>query len=107
LAALQVLAVIVQSGRPASEVCKLFDPAPQVLENVRYERGKPDPMEAAGVKEAIRAAEASLSGKGRLLVRKSGTEPLVRIMAEGDDEMLVRGVVADVKSAVVAAAKAA
>jgi phosphoglucosamine mutase len=108
LAALQVLAVIVQSGRPASEVCKLFDPAPQVLENVRYERGKPDPMEAVAVKEAIKAAEASLSGgKGRLLVRKSGTEPLVRIMAEGDDEKLVRGVVADVKSAVVAAAKAA
>jgi phosphoglucosamine mutase len=108
LAALQVLAVIVQSGKPASEVCKLFDPAPQVLENVRYERGKPDPMEATAVKDAIKAAEASLSGgKGRLLVRKSGTEPLVRIMAEGDDETLVRGVVSDVKSAVVAAAKAA
>jgi phosphoglucosamine mutase len=107
LAALQVLAVIVQSGKPASEVCKLFDPAPQVLENVRYEKGKPDPMEAAGVKEAIKAAEAQLSGKGRLLVRKSGTEPLVRIMAEGDDEALVRRTVAEVKSAVVAAARAA
>jgi phosphoglucosamine mutase len=107
LAALQVLAVIVQSGRPASEVCKLFDPAPQVLENVRYEKGKPDPMQAAAVKEAIKAAEAALVGKGRLLVRKSGTEPLVRIMAEGDDEKLVRQVVGDVKSAVVAAAKAA
>lgn len=107
LAALQVLAVIVQSGRPASEVCKLFDPAPQVLENVRYEKGKPDPMEAAGVKQAIKAAEAQLSGKGRLLVRKSGTEPLVRIMAEGDDEALVRKTVAEVKSAVVAAARAA
>ena len=108
LAALQVLAVIVQSGKPASEVCKLFDPAPQVLENVRYERGKPDPMEATAVKDAIKAAEASLSGgKGRLLVRKSGTEPLVRIMAEGDDETLVRGVVSAVKTAVIAAAKAA
>ncbi len=107
LAALQVLAVIVQSGKPASEVCKLFEPAPQVLENVRYEKGKADPMDAPSVKEAIKAAEAQLTGKGRLLVRKSGTEPLVRIMAEGDDEALVRKTVADVKSAVVAAAKAA
>ena len=107
LAALQVLAVIVQSGKPASEVCQLFEPAPQVLENVRYERGKPDPMDAPAVKEAIKAAEAALGGgKGRLLVRKSGTEPLVRIMAEGDDEALVRQTVAGVKSAVVAAAKA-
>jgi phosphoglucosamine mutase len=107
LAALQVLAVIVQSGKPASEVCKLFDPAPQVLENVRYEKGKPDPMEAVAVKDAIKAAEASLKGTGRLLVRKSGTEPLVRIMAEGDDEKLVREAIATVKTAVVAAAKAA
>jgi phosphoglucosamine mutase len=107
LAALQVLAVIVQSGKPASEVCKLFDPAPQVLENVRYEKGRPDPMEAVAVKDAIKAAEASLKGTGRLLVRKSGTEPLVRIMAEGDNEALVREAIATVKTAVVAAAKAA
>ena len=107
LAALQVLAVIVESGKPASDVCKLFEPAPQVLENVRYEKGKPDPMQADAVKEAIKAAEAALVGKGRLLVRKSGTEPLVRIMAEGDDEKLVRQVVGEVKSAVAAAAKAA
>jgi len=105
LAALQVLAVIVQSGKPASEVCRLFEPAPQVLENVRYEKGVKDPMEAVSVKEAIKAAEAALVGKGRLLVRKSGTEPLVRIMAEGDDEALVRATVAEVKSAVVAAAR--
>jgi phosphoglucosamine mutase len=107
LAALQVLAVIVQSGRPASEVCNLFVPAPQILENVRYEKGARDPLSAAAVKEAIRAAEVSLNGKGRLLVRKSGTEPLVRIMAEGDDETLVREAVASVKSAVAAAATAA
>jgi phosphoglucosamine mutase len=88
-------------------VCKQFDPAPQVLENVRYERGKPDPMEAAAVKAAIRDAEDRLKGTGRLLVRKSGTEPLVRIMAEGDDESAVRAAVSDVKAAVVAAAKAA
>ncbi len=107
LAALQVLAVIVQSGKPASEVCKQFDPAPQILENVRYERGKPDPMAAESVKAAIKDAEERLKGAGRLLVRKSGTEPLVRIMAEGDDEKLVRDAVNDVKAAVVAAAKAA
>ena len=107
LVALQVLAVIAQSGKPTSEVCHLFEPAPQLLENVRYEKGKPDPMKAPSVKDAIKAAEAALVGKGRLLVRKSGTEPLVRIMAEGDDESLVRQVVGDVKSAVVAAAKAA
>jgi phosphoglucosamine mutase len=107
LAALQVLAVIVQSGKPASEVCKQFEPAPQVLENVRYERGKPDPMEAATVKAAIKDAEERLKGSGRMLVRKSGTEPLVRIMAEGDDEKLVREAIATVKTAVVAAARAA
>jgi len=107
LAALQVLAVIVQSGKPASEVLNLFTPAPQVLENVRYQKGAKDPLEAANVKDAIKAAEASLAGKGRLLVRKSGTEPLVRIMAEGDDEALVKKAVAGVKSAVVEAAKAA
>ncbi|HRP10764.1 MAG TPA: phosphoglucosamine mutase [Terricaulis sp.] len=107
LAALQVLAVIVQSGKPASEVLNLFTPAPQVLENVRYQKGAKDPLDAASVKEAIKAAEASLAGKGRLLVRKSGTEPLVRIMAEGDDEALVRRAVAGVKSAVAEATKAA
>jgi phosphoglucosamine mutase len=64
-------------------------------------------MEAAAVKDAIKAAEASLKGTGRLLVRKSGTEPLVRIMAEGDDEKLVREAIATVKTAVVAATKAA
>ncbi|MBL8530594.1 MAG: phosphoglucosamine mutase [Hyphomonadaceae bacterium] len=107
LAALQVLAVIVQSGKPASEVCNQFAPAPQVLENVRYEKTAPDPMEAQSVKQAIADAEARLKGKGRLLVRKSGTEPLVRIMAEGDDEALVREVVTGLKSIVTEAARAA
>jgi phosphoglucosamine mutase len=106
LAALQVLAVIVQSGKPASEVCNQFDPAPQVLENVRYERGKSDPLEAEAVKAAIKDAEERLKGAGRLLVRKSGTEPLVRIMAEGDDEAVVRSAVSEVKAAVLAAAVA-
>ncbi len=107
LAALQVLAVVVESGRPASEVCKLFEAAPQVLENVRYEKGAPDPLSASSVKDAIKAAETRLNGKGRVLVRKSGTEPLVRIMAEGDDEALVREVVGGLCDAVKEAARAA
>jgi phosphoglucosamine mutase len=107
LAALQVLAVIVESGKPASQVCNLFAPAPQILENVRYEKGAADPMDAASVKEAIKAAETRLVGKGRLLVRKSGTEPLVRIMAEGDDEALVREIVGGLREVVKEAAKAA
>jgi phosphoglucosamine mutase len=104
LAALQVLAVIVQSGKPASEVCRMFEPAPQVLENVRYDKNASDPLKSASVKEAIKAAEAKLDGKGRLLVRKSGTEPLVRVMAEGDDEALVREIVSGLCAEVRAAA---
>jgi phosphoglucosamine mutase len=105
LAALQVLAVCVQSGKPVSEICRLFDPAPQILQNVRYEGG--DPLNDAKVKDAIKAAEARLEGSGRLLIRKSGTEPLVRIMAEGDDEALVREIVGGLCDVVKAAAKAA
>jgi phosphoglucosamine mutase len=104
LAALQVLAVIVQSGKPASEVCRMFEPAPQVLENVRYDKNASDPLKSASVKDAIKAAEAKLDGKGRLLVRKSGTEPLVRVMAEGDDEALVREIVSGLCAEVRAAA---
>ncbi|MES1156567.1 MAG: phosphoglucosamine mutase [Alphaproteobacteria bacterium] len=107
LAALQVLAVCVQSGKPVSEVCRLFEPAPQLLENVRFEKGAKDPLADAKVKEAIKAAEEKLGAKGRLLVRKSGTEPLVRIMAEGDDEALVREIVGGLSDVVKAAAKAA
>ncbi|MES1201507.1 MAG: phosphoglucosamine mutase, partial [Pseudomonadota bacterium] len=105
LAALQVLAVCVQSGKPVSQICRLFDPAPQILENVRVEEG--DPLADAKVKDAIKAAEARLGTNGRLLIRKSGTEPLVRIMAEGDDEALVREVVGGLKDVVRAASKAA
>ncbi|HVY84504.1 MAG TPA: phosphoglucosamine mutase [Caulobacterales bacterium] len=105
LAALQVLAVCVQSGKPVSEICRLFEPAPQILENVRIEEG--DPLADAKVKDAIKAAETRLGTSGRLLIRKSGTEPLVRIMAEGDDEALVREVVGGLKDIVRAASKAA
>jgi phosphoglucosamine mutase len=105
LAALQVLAVKVQSGKPVSEICRLFEPAPQILVNVRYESG--DPLSDAKVKDAIKAAETRLEGSGRLLIRKSGTEPLVRIMAEGDDEALVREIVGSLKDVVKAATQAA
>lgn len=83
VAALQVLAEIVASGQPASKACHMFVPVPQVLKNVRYEKGQ-QPLEAASVKTAIAEAEAMLVGKGRILVRKSGTEPLIRVMVEAD-----------------------
>ncbi len=91
IAALQVLAVIVQSGRPASEVCRVFTPLPQLLRNVRFESGAP--LDRPEVKRAIADGEARLKNTGRLLIRKSGTEPVIRVMAEGDDEALVNGVV--------------
>ncbi|MCP5432203.1 MAG: phosphoglucosamine mutase [Alphaproteobacteria bacterium] len=94
VAALQVLAVLVESGRPVSEVCHLFDPLPQLLENVRYANGSP--LEKAEVKAEIGRIEANLNGRGRLLIRKSGTEPLIRVMAEAEDEALVRSVVREV-----------
>ncbi len=101
MSALQVLAVLVESGRPMSELAKQFETVPQLLENVRYTAGKP--LENAGVKAAIAEAEARLAGQGRLLVRPSGTEKLIRVMAEGDDAKLVKSVVADVVAAVKAA----
>lgn len=101
MAALQVLAVLVESGKPMSELARQFDPVPQRLENVRYSAGKP--LESASVKAAIADAEAALNGSGRLLVRPSGTEKLIRVMAEGDDAGLVKRVVSDVAAAVKAA----
>jgi phosphoglucosamine mutase len=94
IAALQVLAVMVQSGRPMSALARQFDPAPQKLENVRFKGG--EPLKNAGVKAAIAEAEARMSGSGRVLVRASGTEPLIRIMAEGDDERLIDEVIRDI-----------
>ncbi|MGL6042851.1 MAG: phosphoglucosamine mutase [Sandaracinobacteroides sp.] len=101
LAALQILAVLVEDGRPASEVLSCFTPWPQLLKNVRQE---PAVLELAGVKAAIAAAERALEGRGRLLVRKSGTEPLIRVMAEGQDEALVARTVNAVCDAVAKAA---
>lgn len=91
LAALQVLAVMVQSGRPASHVCRVFKPLPQRLKNVRF--AGVSPLGDASVKQAIAGASARLASTGRILIRESGTEPLVRVMAEGEDEALVAEVV--------------
>jgi phosphoglucosamine mutase len=98
IAALQVLAVMIQSGRPMSELGRQFEPVPQLLENVRFAGGKP--LEHKTVKEAIADGEAQLNGCGRIVVRPSGTEPLIRIMAEGDDPALVKKVVKSIVSAV-------
>jgi phosphoglucosamine mutase len=98
IAALQVLAVLAQEERPASEAAHLFEPLPQVLENVRFRKGSP--LDAASVKTAIADANARLGAAGRVLVRKSGTEPLIRVMAEGDDEKLVRAVVRQIAGAI-------
>ncbi|ABD24929.1 phosphoglucosamine mutase [Novosphingobium aromaticivorans DSM 12444] len=98
VAALQVLAALVSSGKPASELLHLFDPVPQLLKNVRFTGGKP--LEAKSVKEAIAEAEARLAGKGRLVIRPSGTEPLIRVMAEGDDADEVEAVVDQICDAV-------
>jgi phosphoglucosamine mutase len=101
MAALQVLAVLVESGKPMSELARQFEPVPQLLQNVRFSSGKP--LDDARVKAAIAEGEAALNGQGRLLVRPSGTEKLIRVMAEGDDGALVKRVVADVSAAVKAA----
>ena len=102
IAALQILAELVESGKPASELLRLFDPVPQLLKNVRFKGGKP--LEDAAVKAVIADAEAELAGKGRLVIRPSGTEPVIRVMAEGDDAAQVEAVVDRICDAVKAAA---
>ncbi|WP_303981094.1 phosphoglucosamine mutase [Dongia mobilis] len=100
MAALQVLAVLIKADRPASEAGRVFAPLPQLLKNVRYQQGAKSPLEQARVKEAIAAGEAALNGCGRLLIRKSGTETLIRVMAEGEDRKLVARIVDDIVEAV-------
>jgi phosphoglucosamine mutase len=102
VAALQILAELVESGEKASTLLNQFEPLPQLLKNVRFGGGQP--LEASSVKTAIADAETKLSGKGRLLIRKSGTEPLIRVMAEGEDAVLVETVVDQICEAVRAAA---
>ncbi len=94
IAALQVLAVLVEAGRPASEVLQVFQPLPQLLRNVTVRAATP--LEDARVRSAIDQGEAALGKAGRLLIRKSGTEPVIRVMAEGEDERLVGRVVDDI-----------
>ncbi|WP_417723987.1 phosphoglucosamine mutase [Salipiger sp.] len=103
MAGLQFLGEMVRSGAPASVLARSFEPVPQMLKNVRFAAGQ-KPLETSGVQGAIAEAEAALSGRGRLLIRKSGTEPLIRVMAECEDEALltriVDGIVAEVRAAV-------
>jgi len=106
IAALQMLAVLLESRQPMSETARRFTPLPQILHNVRYKSGA-SPLEAAEVKKAIAAAEGKLAGRGRILVRKSGTEPLIRIMIEGEDEKEVKALIAEIAHAVEKAAKQA
>jgi phosphoglucosamine mutase len=91
VAALQVLAVVKKQDRPVSEVCHRFEALPQILRNVRYKKGKP--LEDAKVRLAIKDAEQRLNGHGRLVIRPSGTEPVIRVMGEGDDKTLLEDVV--------------
>ena len=102
VAGLQVLAELKRAGAPASEVLHRFEPLPQVLKNVRFSGGKP--LEVASVRDCIAGAEAELAGRGRVLIRPSGTEPVIRVMAEGDDRGQVENVVDRICEAVRAAA---
>jgi phosphoglucosamine mutase len=98
VAGLQVLAALVDAQAPASELLRQFEPLPQLLRNVRFNGG--EPLETDSVRKRIAAAEAELEGNGRLVIRKSGTEPLIRVMAEGDDPALVERVVDEICEAV-------
>jgi len=91
VAALQVVAVVKKHGRAVSEVCHRFDPLPQVLKNVRYRNGKP--LEDVTVKSAIESAEQRLDGQGRLIIRASGTEPVIRVMGEGENQPFIEEIV--------------
>lgn len=105
VAALQVLACVVATGKTVSEVCNRFRPLPQILQNVRYSNGQP--LEDTRVVKAIEGAKEKLGENGRLVIRPSGTEPVIRVMAEGDDEKIVSSIVGDIVDAVKSAAAAA
>jgi phosphoglucosamine mutase len=100
IAALQVLASIVETGRRASEVCRLFTPVPQLLRSVRYGDGRP--LESPAVKRAIADGESRLATTGRLVTRESGTEPVIRVMAESEDEALIAAVIDEICEAIAA-----
>jgi phosphoglucosamine mutase len=100
VAALQVLAVVQKHGKPVSQVCHRFDALPQVLKNVRYKSGKP--LENQKVRSAIQSAQRRLNGQGRVLVRPSGTEPVIRVMGEGDDKAMIEEIVDNIVDALTA-----
>jgi phosphoglucosamine mutase len=102
VAALQLLTVVKRQGKPVSEVCHCFEPLPQVLKNVRYKRGQP--LAEDKVVTAIESARKRLGNGGRLVIRPSGTEPVIRVMGEGDDRALVERVVDDVVDVITTAA---
>ncbi len=99
IAALQFLSAMVETGRPASELAQVFEPLPQVLTNVRYRKGA-TPLDAASVRAVIAEGETRMGSRGRLVIRKSGTEPLVRIMGECDDPALLRSIVGAIETEV-------
>jgi phosphoglucosamine mutase len=101
--ALQILAVIAQSGKPVSEICNRFEPLPQILKNVRYKNGG-QPLDNVAVRRAIDTGKSKLGKSGRLVIRPSGTEPVIRVMAEGDDEKLIKTVVSEIVHALTDAA---
>ncbi len=105
VAALQILACVKRSGKPVSEVCRRFEPVPQLLRNVRFSGGKP--LEDKTVKQAISDAESELANRGRLVIRPSGTEPLIRVMAEGDDRGQIERIVNDLIGVIAAVPNAA
>jgi phosphoglucosamine mutase len=102
IAGLQFLAEMARTGRPASALVRQFDTVPQMLKNVRFAAGK-KPLESAKVLAVISANEARIVGRGRILIRKSGTEPLIRVMAECEDASLLAEVVGEIVAAVEAA----
>jgi phosphoglucosamine mutase len=92
------MSVVVQSGKSVSEVCRRFEPVPQLLKSIRFHGG--NPLEDAAVKAAVEAGTRRLGKGGRLIIRPSGTEPVIRVMAEGDDESLVTAVVNDILASI-------
>src|SRR5581483_2159728 len=102
VAALQLLAVVKKSGRPVSEVCHRYDPLPQIQKSVRTGAGKP--LDNGDVRKMIDQASGKLDGRGRILVRASGTEPVIRVMAEGDDRDMISAIVDDLVAAITKAA---
>ena len=98
VSALHVLAAVKKNQQPVSAVCHRFEPLPQVMRNVRYKNGQP--LDSAEVRSAIASAEERLHGQGRLVIRPSGTEPVIRVMGEGDDKLLIETIVDDIANAV-------